>query len=125
MNTIIINGKSICVSGNNVSVVNGTIIVDGKVIEEGLSGIVEVKFEGDLAKLDVKHGSATINGNVQGSVDAGGNVVCGNVGNSVDAGGNVTCRDVKHSVDAGGNVTCGDVGGDIDAGGSVRCGSRK
>lgn len=104
MNNITINGRSFSVKGNNISVINNRVIVDGVVIEDGLSGIVEVKFEGDIASLRCD-GSATINGNVMGNVDAGGSVDCGDVGRNVDASG---------------SVRCGNVGGDIDAGGSVR-----
>ncbi|ALS22117.1 hypothetical protein [Paenibacillus naphthalenovorans] len=104
MNTIIINGQRFNTSGNNISVTNNQVIVDGKVVQGNLSGIVEVKFEGDLASLKC-NGSATVNGNVFGSVNAGGSVDCGDVGKNIDAGG---------------SVTCGFVGGNIDAGGSVR-----
>lgn len=104
MNTIVINGKRIAVSGNNITVINDQVLVDGKVVETGLSGIVEVKFEGDLANLRCS-GSATVNGEVKGNVEAGGSIKCSNVGKSVDAGG---------------SVSCGNVGGDIDAGGSVK-----
>jgi len=102
MNIININGKSISVKGNGISIINDKVYVNGKLIEEGLSGGVEITFMGDLASLNVD-GSATVNGNV-GSVDAGGSVNCGDVGKSVDAGG---------------SVNCGTVGGDINAGGSV------
>lgn len=104
MNQIIINGKSISVRGNNISVVNGKVFVDGKLVEEGLSGDVNISFTGELANLKTS-GSATINGIVKGNVDAGGSVKCG---------------DVFKNVDAGGSVQCGNVGGDVDAGGSIQ-----
>lgn len=103
MNIININGRSISVSGNGITINNGKVYVDGKLVEEGLSGQVEVSFTGDLASLKVD-GSATVNGNVQGRLDAG---------------GSVNCKDVGKSVDAGGSVNCGTVGGNVDAGGSV------
>ncbi len=104
MNKITINGKTYNVPGGNISVQNNIVYVDGKKIEEGLSGIVEVKFTGDLASLRTD-GSATVKGEVKGDVDAGGSVDCGNVGGSVDAGGSVSCRDVKGDIDAGGSVS--------------------
>lgn len=103
VNYININGKSISVQGNNISVIGNKVYVDGKLAEEGLSGQVEISFTGDLASLKVD-GSANNKGNVNGGVDAGGNIDCG---------------DVKGSVDAGGSVNCGSVGGNVDAGGSV------
>jgi hypothetical protein len=104
MNTVIINGKSMSVVGNNISVINDKVYVDGKLVEEGLSGNVTISFEGDLASLKTS-GSATIHGNVMGDVDAGGSVKCGNVSKSVDAGGSVTCLNVGGDVDAGGSVS--------------------
>ncbi|MCY7865940.1 hypothetical protein P8918_13055 [Bacillus spizizenii] len=104
MNTVIINGKSISVSGNNIDVINDKVYVDGKLVEEGLSGQVDIAFEGDLANLRTG-GSATINGDVKGDIDAGGSVNCGNVNGMVDSGG---------------SVNCGNVGGDVDAGGSIK-----
>jgi hypothetical protein len=104
MNTIIINGVRIQTNGNNISVVGNSICVDGTQVSTNLVGTVEVKFEGDIASLKT-NGSATINGNVKGSVDAGGSITCG---------------DVSGDVDAGGSVRCGKVQGDVDAGGSIR-----
>ena len=105
MNTIIINGTKIQTSGNNISVINNSVYVDGKVIQTKLSGIVEIKFEGDLASLNC-NGSASINGNIKGDVDVGGSLDCGDIGGNIDVGG---------------SVRCGKVSGDIDAGGSVKC----
>lgn len=51
MNKITINGKAFNVSGKNISVNNNSIIVDGVLVQSDLSGIVEVKFEGDLANI--------------------------------------------------------------------------
>jgi len=94
-NKIVINGKSHSVSGKNISIMNDKIYVDGILVESGLSGIVEVKFEGDIANLECT--TATINGNVLGNVD-GTTIRCGDVGGDVD----------------GTTITCGDVSGDVD-----------
>lgn len=102
MGSININGKSYNVSGNNISVVNGKVIVDGKIIEENLSGVVEVKFEGALASL---------------RSDA--SVTCGNVHGDVKAGSSVKCLDVDGNVNAGSSVNCNNVGGNVKAGSSI------
>ena len=96
MNKITINDETFEVSGRNIVVVNGKIIVDEKTVKNGLSGIVEIKFEGDLANLDCTN--ATINGNVHGDVDST----------------KLTCGDIAGNVDAT-NVHCGAIGGDVDA----------
>jgi len=103
-NTVIINGKRIEVQGNNVTVQGNNVYVDGKLVEEGLSGDVHIKFEGDLANLHTQ-GSATVNGNVNGDVDAGGSVQATNVNGDVDAGGSVQYLIVGGDVDAGGSIT--------------------
>jgi hypothetical protein len=101
-NRIIINGKSY--SGRNITITNGNVLIDGKPGEEGLSGIVEIKVEGDLATLECQE-SVTVNGNV----------------GKLSAGGSVHCEDVSGNINAGGSIHCGDVGGMVNAGGSVSC----
>lgn len=103
MNIININGKSLRVQGNNVSVINGSVYVDGKLVEEGLSGEVKISFEGDLAVLTTD-GSAKVYGDVKGDVDAGNSVKCGNVEGSVDAGNSVNCGNVGGNVEAGNSI---------------------
>lgn len=103
MNQITINGRTISVSGSNIVVTNNTVIVDGKVVSEGLSGIVRIEWAGPLASLDCG-ASVNVAGDVQGTVDAGGSVTCRSVGGDVDAGGSVNCGAVAGKVRAGGSV---------------------
>lgn len=103
MNKIIINGKEFTVSGSNISVINGKVFVDGKLIEEGLTDNVTISFVGDLASLST-NGSATIHGNVNGNVDVGGSVTCGNISGSLNSGGSVACLEVGGNINAGGSV---------------------
>jgi hypothetical protein len=104
MNQIIINGKSINVQGNNISVINDKVYVDGKLVESGLSGRVEISFKGDLANLKTD-GSATVHGDVR---------------RDVIASGSVKCHNVEGDVDASGSVNCGKIGGNVRASGSIR-----
>ena len=103
---VTVNGKTIKVKGNNISIINDQIIVDGKVLDESMDyKNITIIVEGDCNKLDAA-GDVTVKGN------------CG----SVDCSGSCTIHgNVAGNVDASGSVTCGDVGGDIDASGSVRC----
>lgn len=105
MNTIVVNGTRIQTNGNNISVINNQVYVDGKLVQSDLSGDVNIKFEGDLASLKC-NGSTTINGNIKGNVDVG---------------GSLDCNDIIGNIDVGGSVRCSKVSGDIDAGGSVKC----
>lgn len=109
-NKITINGKSYDVSGNNISVKNDSIYVDGILVESGLSGDVKVEFTGDLANLDCT--TATINGNVTGDVD-GTTISCGNISGSVD-GTTINCGNIGGDVD-GTTINCGDIKGNVDA----------
>lgn len=104
MNTIIINGVKIQTDGKSISIQGDKVFVDGKVVKDGLSGIVKVEFKGDLASLQ-SDSSVVVHGNVQGDVDAGGSIECGDVGGSVDAGGSVRSSKVGGNIDAGGSVS--------------------
>ena len=99
-NTHVINHSTV----GSVTILNGDVIVDGVQIAKGLSGVVEIKWEGPVANLQT---------------DA--NVTCGSVTGDVRASGNVTANNVHGDVKAGGNVTCGIVEGNVRAGGNVSC----
>jgi hypothetical protein len=104
-NKIIINGTTI--TGDftgGVSIRNGVVSIGGKVVQTNVSGEVHIKWEGPLTNLDTD-GSATVSGDVHGSVTAGGSVNCGAVGKAVDAGGSVQCSKVGGSINAGGSVS--------------------
>ena len=62
-------------------------------------------------------------GGVVGHVNAGGDVDCSGVEGNVSAGGDVDCDEVEGSVQAGGDVACGNVKGSVSAGGDLSCGS--
>ncbi len=84
---IIVNGKSY--SGNNIIVNNNSVIIDGEIQESGLSGIVSIKVEGDLASLSC-NAPTTVNGNVKGDVKVNGSLKCGNVSGNVKANGSIS-----------------------------------
>ncbi|MBQ2823473.1 MAG: helix-turn-helix domain-containing protein [Oscillospiraceae bacterium] len=66
-------------------------------------------------------GSAKIDGNVQGNINAGGSISCCGVVGEVNSGGSVNCNGVVGNVNSGGAVNCNGVVGDISAGGNVCC----
>jgi hypothetical protein len=105
MATVVIDGVTFT-AGRSISITNGRVVIDGKVQDGMLHGVVEIKItEGVLGEL---------------RTDA--SVSCGTITGNVDAGGSVNCDDVGGSVRAGGSVNCDDVGGSVSAGGSVRHG---
>ena len=94
---VTVNGKTIRVKGNNITVVNDKIIVDGKVLNESMDfKNITVIVEGDCNKLDTC-GDVQINGNC-GSVDCSG---------SCHIEGNVTIPTVNGpiTVDPAGTIT--------------------
>lgn len=105
-------------------------IIDKKIFENEISSkkmkAVTVRFDEEFQKLknglQVEiWGNADVEGDINGSVDAGGSVNCQNVNGSVDAGGAVNCEEINGSVDAGGAVNCEEVNGAVSAGGTVQC----
>lgn len=117
MNTVIINGKTYNVSGNNISVQNisgkgNKVIINGVTIVDGLEGNeVTVKWEGDLANLNCT--SAIINGDVNGDVDTQ-SLTCKNITAKKVESQSIDCADIYGDVDSQ-SVTCNNVTGDIDA----------
>jgi hypothetical protein len=75
--------------GVTVTVDNGKISIGGTITrDERIGGDIRLVVDGLVSDLTV-HGSATVNGNVKGNVDAGGSVNSGKVGGDIDAGGSV------------------------------------
>lgn len=101
-NRFIINDVIYEVEGNNISIRNGVIYVDGVVVQSGLDNSVHITWHGDLASLQ-----------------ADGSVTCGSVEGDVIAGGSVKCQNVGGNVGAHGSVRAGRCGGNIIAKGSV------
>lgn len=81
---------------------------------------VQLVYNGEAVSVTSIFG-VSVNGDVQGSVEAGKSVICKNVGGRVSAGGKVECGDVGENVSAGGSVQCGSIGGNVSAGGKVEC----
>lgn len=119
-NYININGQSFEVSGSNVSITNGTVYVDGKEIINDLKGIVEIKWEGEVANIN-SQASVSVAGNVQGDIAAGGSISCGDIltGNA-KANGSITCSDIHGDAKAGGSIKCNNIKGSAKAGGSIK-----
>lgn len=105
-----VNGRTIRVSGGNITIKDNAIYVDGKLYEDELSGSITIIVEGNCHNLEVHNGSVEVHGNC-GAVDCGGSVrVGGDVGGDVDAGGSVQCENILGNVDAGGSIQCKGVG---------------
>ena len=99
MATVSVNGKTIKVSGSNVSIINGKVYSDGKLVEIPEQKTINITVEGDVQTLKVDAcDQVTINGNC-GSVE----VAIGDVTVKGDVSGNVQSDT--------GDITCGNIGG--------------
>lgn len=92
------------------------VVFQGKKLLEKQESVNEFTFRLEGEARDVE-----CHGNIEGDVNAGGNVMCANVAGYVSSYGNVTCADVGSSVEAKGNVNCADIGGNVEAKGNVNC----
>ena len=101
---VIINGKVF--SGNNLSIINGLVIIDGKPQDGTVEGVVEVRIT-EGSPVSVQSDAAVHCDEVAGNVRAGMEVNCGNVGGSVNAGMGITCGDVSGDINAGMGVNMG------------------
>ena len=102
--TVTVNGKTIHVKGNNISIIDDRIIVDGKPLEESMdTKNITVIVEGNCNRLDTC-GSVEVRGDCH-YVDCGGSCkIAGNVTGDVDANGSVSCCDVGGNINACGTV---------------------
>ena len=113
--TVIIGGNiknsSISIEGNNVSIINNKIFVDGKEIETE-EKVINIIVEGNLDKLEVdccnsikvngvtkdvevSNGNISINGDVKGNVNnINGNIIAKAInGNYKTTNGDILCND--------------------------------
>lgn len=95
----IINGQKF--KGNNISINNGKVIVDGEIQNGSLINEINVAVHGSVQILETQSG----------------NVIAQNVGEINTGSGDVECVSVTGSIRTGsGDVNCGDVGGNIRTG---------
>ena len=93
MNRIVVNGKDIVCNGNNVSIMNNKVFVNGKEVSDKATKNCDVYIYGDVEHLECE-GSVQCN-NVKGNIQAGGSVNCDDVGGNINCGGSCNCDDVK------------------------------
>ena len=99
--SVVINGKSY--EGNNISISNGEVRVDGEKVDDIDDDVRCLKIEGDI----------------KGNLTTDLAVNCNNVEGDLSSHGSVNCDDVFGSVYSKGSVNCDDVGGDVKASGSI------
>lgn len=109
-----INGKSY--SGNNITVQNSVVFVDG--VEQGDFGDdkkVVIKIMSNVDSIESKE-SITIQGSVKaGEIITGTSFNADNVIGNVKAGSSVNCDDIKGNVYAGTTINCDRISGNASA----------
>lgn len=105
--SVTVNG--VTYKGNNISIKNGKVIIDGKTVSEETQ--LTINVEGNVTDLQMGSGDLNIQGNVDGKVavdsgniQIGGNVIgnvksnCGNITVHGTVGGNVKtdCGNISH-----------------------------
>lgn len=110
---VIINGKKY--SGNNISINNGTVCVDG-VFEDDLSESKITVIIQDKVDSISSDESITIKGNATASqISAGSSINCDNIYGNIKAGTSVNCDDIEGNVEAGTSINCDKIAGDARA----------
>ena len=103
-----VNGKSY--TGNNVSIINNEVFIDGKKAEQSEdTKVINITVDANIEKLDVDYcDKLEINGDCRNVISKNGNLeIKGNVtGDVTNKNGNVICREVGGDVATkNGNVT--------------------
>ena len=93
-----ING--VTYQGNNISVTNGRVTIDGQ--KQDIDTSQYINIVGNINQLACDK-SVRIDGSVK-EVTAAGSVVCDSVNGNIKAGGSVNCDKVGGNVTAGGSV---------------------
>jgi len=102
-----INGKSY--PGNNVSMINGKVFIDGKEIQgEETEKEILFKIQGNLGSLKIESGSVEVSGDVGTLEITSGNVkISGDVKGSVDlTSGNIK---IQGKIEGNASVACGNI----------------
>lgn len=77
-----INGRYINLTGQNVSITDNGIYVNGKPIEEfdeSQVPVLKIEITGNVENLTTENGEVTVNGRVGVVVSKNGNVMCGKI----------------------------------------------
>lgn len=98
-----INGKTY--DGNSVVINNGTVIIDGKVVNE-LYGTKEIVIQGNVGSIECD-GAVSVTGDVTGDVSCGGSFKGNNVGGNVNSGGSFKGSKVGGNANSGGSMRIG------------------
>lgn len=99
-----VNGRYVNLTGQNITITDRGMFVNGKPIEEfddSQVPVLKIEITGNVESLTTENGEVTVNGRV---------------GTVVSKNGNVNCQTVEGNVESkNGNVMSGKIMGDCDA----------
>ena len=109
MSTIKINGK--VYSGNNITIQNGKVIIDGKTTESN-EKIINIIVEGNIETLKVDFCETIKANDVKTLITTSGDVTCNNVNSVETTSGDIECNDVNGNVTStSGDINCKSIKG--------------
>lgn len=98
-----VNGRYVNLTGQNITITDRGMFVNGKPLEEfddSQVPVLKIEITGNVESLTTENGEVTVNGRV---------------GTVVSKNGNVNCQTVEGNVESkNGNVMCGKIMGDCD-----------
>lgn len=98
-----VNGRYVNLTGQNITITDRGMFVNGKPLEEfdeSQVPVLRIEITGNVESLTTENGEVTVNGRV---------------GTVVSKNGNVNCQTVEGNVESkNGNVMCGKIMGDCD-----------
>lgn len=109
---ITVNGRTY--SGNNITINNNQVIIDGVVQGDLDDKKIEVTILCNVDRITSDE-SIHIKGNVNGNVESGTSVNCDKIIGSVTAGTSVNCDDIHGDAKAGSSINCENIKGDATA----------
>lgn len=94
-----INGRYVNLTGQNITITDRGMFVNGKPLEEfdeSQVPVLKIEITGNVESLTTENGEVTVNGRVGSVVSKNGNVNCQTVeGNVESKNGNVMCATIK------------------------------
>lgn len=106
--TVVINGKSF--SGNNISIVNGVVKIDGKIVEDSdaimKEHVLNISVQGDLEELSTTSGDVEVSGSVGNIKTTSGDVFSkGDVQTVTTVSGDVRAKSIGSAKSVNGDIS--------------------
>lgn len=113
MNKIVINGTSFNVEDNSaIAITNGQVIINGDIFSMPPKETHDLSLGNQIHVTLKCDGNLSVTGNINGDVNAGGNIVCANIAGDVFASQSISCNNISGDV-KGGEVKANKIVGDV------------